>query len=101
MQQYGITVKESRGQLSYLPSGRTKFIRAKHLGDNYDKEAVLATLTANAEHKPKAQFKQETKRGTAQTENRKAEGCVLFPGGRTDAAGEIKECAYDQPENRP
>ena len=51
MQQYGITVKESRGQLSYLPSGRTKFIRAKHLGDNYDKEAVLATLQENAERK--------------------------------------------------
>ena len=60
MQQYGITVKESRGQLSYLPAGRTKFIRAKKLGDNYDKEIVLATLTANAEHKPKAQFKQDT-----------------------------------------
>ena len=53
MQQYGITVKESRGQLSYLPSGRTKFIRAKHLGDKFDKAAVLATLQANAERKPK------------------------------------------------
>ena len=52
MQQYGITVKESRGQLSYLPAGRTKFIRAKHLGDKFDKEAVLATLQANAERKP-------------------------------------------------
>ena len=60
MQQYGITVKESRGQLSYLPSGRTKFIRAKHLGDKFDKAAVLATLQANAERKPKAQFKQDT-----------------------------------------
>ena len=60
MQQYGIAVKESRGQLSYLPAGRTKFIRAKHLGDNYDKEAVLATLTANAEHKTKVQSKQDT-----------------------------------------
>ena len=59
MQKYGITVKESRGQLSYLPAGRTKFIRAKHLGDNFDKAAVLATLTANAERKPKAQFKQD------------------------------------------
>ena len=59
MQQYGIAVKESRGQLSYLPAGRTKFIRAKKLGDNYDKEIVLATLTANAEHKPKAQSKQD------------------------------------------
>ena len=60
MQQYGIAVKESRGQLSYLPSGRTKFIRAKHLGDKFDKAAVLATLQANAERKPKVQFKQDT-----------------------------------------
>ena len=60
MQQYGIAVKESRGRLSYLPAGRKKFIRAKHLGDNYDKEAVLATLTANAEHKTKVQSKQDT-----------------------------------------
>ena len=60
LQQYGIAVKESREQLSYLPAGRTKFIRAKHLGDNYDKKAVFATLNANAEHKPKVQFKQDT-----------------------------------------
>ena len=59
MQQYGITVKESRGQLSYLPSGRTKFIRAKHLGDKFDKAAVLSTLQANTERKPKVQFKQD------------------------------------------
>ena len=57
MQQYGIAVKESRGQLSYLPSGRTKFIRAKHLGDKFDKAEVLATLTANAARKPKVQSK--------------------------------------------
>ena len=60
MQQYGIAVKESRGQLSVLPAGRTKFIRAKHLGDKFDKAAVLATLQANTERKPKAQFKQDT-----------------------------------------
>ena len=57
MQQYGITVKESRGQLSYLPAGRTKFIRAKHLGDKFDRAEVLATLTANAARKPKVQSK--------------------------------------------
>ena len=57
MQQYGIAVKESRGQLSFLPTGRTKFIRAKHLGDKFDKAAVLATLQANAERKPKVQSK--------------------------------------------
>ena len=57
MQQYSITVKESRGCLSYLPAGRTKFIRAKHLGDKFDKVEVLATLTANAARKPKVQSK--------------------------------------------
>ena len=57
LQQYGIAVKESRGQLSYLPAGRTKFIRAKHLGDKFDKAEVLATLTANAARKPKVQSK--------------------------------------------
>ena len=60
MQQYGIAVKESRGCLSYLPAGRTKFIRAKHLGDKFNKAAVLSTLQANTERKPKAQFKQDT-----------------------------------------
>ena len=44
LQQYGITVKESRGQLSYLPAGRKKFIRAHSLGDKFEKELVLATL---------------------------------------------------------
>ena len=51
MQQYGIAVKESRGQLSYLPAGRIKFIRAKHLGDKFEKELVLAALQENAERK--------------------------------------------------
>ena len=41
IQQYGIAAKESRGCLSYLPAGRTKFIRAKHLGDKFDKAAIL------------------------------------------------------------
>ena len=74
MQQYSITVKESRGQLSYLPSGRTKFIRAKHLGDKFDKAAVLATLQANAERKPKAQFKQDTIGKLIDIQSRMTEG---------------------------
>ena len=60
LQQYGITVKKSRGRLSYLPAGRKKFIRAHSIGDKFDKAAVLATLQANAEREPKAQFKQDT-----------------------------------------
>ena len=74
MQQYGIAVKESRGQLSYLPAGRTKFIRAKHLGDKFDKAAVLATLQANAERKPKAQFKQDTIGKLIDIQSRMTEG---------------------------
>ena len=52
LQQYGITVKESRGRLSYLPAGRTKFIRAHSLGDKFEKELVLATLKENAKSQP-------------------------------------------------
>ena len=74
MQQYSITVKESRGQLSYLPSGRTKFIRAKHLGDKFDKAEVLATLQANAERKPKVQFKQDTIGKLIDIQSRMTEG---------------------------
>ena len=73
-QQYGIAVKESRGQLSYLPAGRTKFIRAKHLGDKFDKAAVLATLQANAERKPKVQFKQDTIGKLIDIQSRMTEG---------------------------
>ena len=57
MQQYGIAVKESRGCLSYLPAGRTKFIRAKHLGDKFEKGLVLAILQENAERKRAVQPK--------------------------------------------
>ena len=74
MQQYGIAVKESRGQLSYLPAGRTKFIRARHLGDKFDKAAVLATLQANTERKPKAQFKQDTIGKLIDIQSRMTEG---------------------------
>ena len=74
MQQYGITVKESRGCLSYLPAGRTKFIRAKHLGDKFDKAAVLATLQAKTERKPKAQFKQDTIGKLIDIQSRMTEG---------------------------
>ena len=44
----GVTVKESRGRLSYLTPDRTKPITARKLGDNFDKAAVLALLTQNA-----------------------------------------------------
>ena len=44
----GVTVKESRGRLSYLTPDRTKPITARKLGDDFDRTAVLAILTQNA-----------------------------------------------------
>ena len=43
----GVTVKESRGRLSYLTPDRTKPITARKLGDDFDKTAVLAVLEQN------------------------------------------------------
>ena len=59
LQQYGIAVKESREQLSYLPAGRTKFIRARSIGDKFEKELVLAALKANTERKRTIQSKSD------------------------------------------
>ncbi len=48
--QEGVTVKESRGRLSYLTPDRTKPITARKLGDDFDRAAVLAALERNAAH---------------------------------------------------
>ena len=55
--QEGVTVKESRGRLSYLTPDRTKPITARKLGDDFDKAAVLALLTQNA-HRAAEQTKE-------------------------------------------
>ena len=44
----GVTVKESRGRLSYLTPDRTKPITARKLGDDFDRDAVFAVLEQNA-----------------------------------------------------
>ena len=44
----GVTVKESRGRLSYLAPDRTKPITARKLGTDFDKAAVLAVFQQNA-----------------------------------------------------
>ena len=44
----GVTVKESRGRLSYLTPDRMKPITARKLGDDFDRTAVLAVLEQNA-----------------------------------------------------
>ena len=52
--QQGITVKESRGRLSYLTPDRTKPVTARKLGDDFDRAAVLETLTINAQNAARA-----------------------------------------------
>ena len=52
--QQGVTIKESRGRLSYLTPDRTKPITARKLGDDFDRAAVLETLTQNAQDAARA-----------------------------------------------
>ena len=44
----GVTVKESRGRLSYLTPDRTKPITARKLGDDFDRTAVFSCFEQNA-----------------------------------------------------
>ena len=44
----GVTVKESRGRLSYLTPDRTKPTTARKLGDDFNRAAVLSVLEQNA-----------------------------------------------------
>ncbi|MDB7831666.1 relaxase/mobilization nuclease domain-containing protein [Intestinimonas butyriciproducens] len=46
--QQGVTVKESRGRLSYLAPEHTKPITARKLGDDFDRAAVFAVFEQNA-----------------------------------------------------
>lgn len=50
----GVTVKESRGRLSYLTPDRTKPITARKLGDDFDRAAILEALTINAQNAARA-----------------------------------------------
>ena len=52
--QQGVTVKESRGRLSYLTPDRAKPITARKLGDDFDRTAVLEALTQNAQNAARA-----------------------------------------------
>ena len=75
----GVTVKESRGRLSYLTPDRTKPITARKLGDDFDRSAVLAVLEQNAA--------------------RATEKAVAIP--RIPPAWESWHTAHKSPSNRP
>ena len=44
-EQYGVTVKESRGRISYLHPEREKYISGRALGADYEKDAVLMIIS--------------------------------------------------------
>ena len=46
--EYGILVKDHRGRFSYLPADRQKFISARALGSNYDRDRLLRIFAENA-----------------------------------------------------
>ena len=54
LQEYGITLTESRGRFSYRTPGRTKPITSRKLGDDFSKEQVLIVLAENAERRKTA-----------------------------------------------
>ena len=59
LENYQITVKESRGRWSYLPPGRTKPIRGRMLGDDYEKEAVLKAISQAEERLKETENEQD------------------------------------------
>ena len=57
LQEYGVTVSESRGRFSYRTADRTKPISSRKLGDDFSKEKVIAVLAENAERKKTASLR--------------------------------------------
>ena len=49
--EYGILVKDHRGRFSYLPADRQKFISARALGSNYDRDRLLRIFAENVRNK--------------------------------------------------
>ena len=62
LQEYGVTVSESRGRFSYRTADRTKPISSRKLGDDFSKEKVLAVLAENAERKKTASLRRSDPR---------------------------------------
>ena len=48
LEDYGITLKESRGRYSYLTPDRARPITSRKLGDDFSKDAILTALEKNA-----------------------------------------------------
>ena len=54
LQEYGITLTESRGRFSCRTTDRTKPTTSRKLGDDFSKEKILAVLAENAERQKTA-----------------------------------------------
>ena len=69
-----VTVKESRGRLSYLTPDRTKPITARKLGDDFDRATVLTLLKQNAARAEIAAPKQDGVQRLVDIAAKRAEG---------------------------
>ena len=58
--EYNITVKESRGRISYLHPDREKYITGRALGTSYEKEAVIQIINGEKEVQVSDRNKAET-----------------------------------------
>ena len=74
-EQYGVTVKESRGRISYLHPGREKYITGRALGSDYEKDAVLMMISGE--------------RIASQAENSRA---TYFPGDTLFKIETLEDC---------
>lgn len=59
--QYGILVGESRGRINYLPSDRTKPIRGRMLGADFEKESIEAFFRSRGDSLWKEETSHESK----------------------------------------
>ena len=75
-ERHGITVKEQRGAFSYLHPDRKKYIRARALGNDYEKEHILELIRRGIHEREQAAVEEEAASNRINTE----ESTVTFLG---------------------
>ena len=75
-ERHGITVKEQRGAFSYLHPDRKKYIRARALGNDYEKEHILELISRGIHEREQAAVEEEAASNRINTE----ESTVTFLG---------------------
>ena len=73
-ERHGITVKEQRGVFSYLHPDRKKYIRARALGNDYEKEHILELIRRGIHEREQAAAEAQQEE---QFSHRDVQGCLL------------------------